>query len=233
MSERPALFLLPGLLCDRSVWTYQEQALSRDADVTVANFYGFDSLGGMAQSVLEQAPERFAVAGHSMGGRVALEIVRRAPERVARLAVLDTGTHPKRPGEAEKRQVLVDLARREGMEALARQWLPPMVHPDRLNDAPMMRALTEMVCRATPEIFERQVRALLGRPDFGPLLPTIKYPTLVACGRQDAWSPLDQHEAIAAAIPSATLAVIEDSGHMTTVEAPAAVTGFLQAWLRV
>ncbi|HEY0526771.1 MAG TPA: alpha/beta hydrolase [Stellaceae bacterium] len=233
MSERPALFLLPGLLCDRSVWTYQEQALSRDADVTVANFYGFDSLGGMAQSVLEQAPERFAVAGHSMGGRVALEIVRRAPERVARLAVLDTGTHPKRPGEAEKRQVLVDLARREGMEALARQWLPPMVHPDRLNDAPMMRALTEMVCRATPEIFERQVRALLGRPDFGPLLPTIKCPTLVACGRQDAWSPLDQHEAIAAAIPSATLAVIEDSGHMTTVEAPAAVTGFLQAWLRV
>jgi pimeloyl-ACP methyl ester carboxylesterase len=119
------------------------------------------------------------------------------------------------------------------MEALARQWLPPMVHPDRLNDAPMMRALTEMVCRATPEIFERQVRALLGRPDFGPLLPTIKCPTLVACGRQDAWSPLDQHEAIAAAIPSATLAVIEDSGHMTTVEAPAAVTGFLQAWLRV
>jgi pimeloyl-ACP methyl ester carboxylesterase len=233
MSERPALFLLPGLLCDRSVWTYQEQALSRDADVTVADFYGFDSLGDMAQSVLERAPERFAVAGHSMGGRVALEIVRRAPERVARLAVLDTGTHPKRPGEAEKRQVLVDLARREGMEALARQWLPPMVHPDRLNDAPMMRALTEMVCRATPEIFERQVRALLGRPDFGPLLPTIKCPTLVACGRQDAWSPLDQHEAIAAAIPSATLAVIEDSGHMTTVEAPAAVTGFLQAWLRV
>jgi pimeloyl-ACP methyl ester carboxylesterase len=233
MSERPALFLLPGLLCDRSVWTHQEQALSRDADVTVADLYGFDSLGDMAQSVLERAPERFAVAGHSMGGRVALEIVRRAPERVTRLAVLDTGTHPKRHGEAEKRQVLVDLAWREGMEALARQWLPPMVHPDRLNDAPMMQALTEMVCRATPEIFERQVRALLGRPDFGPLLPTIKCPTLVACGRQDAWSPLDQHEAIAAAIPGATLAVIEDSGHMTTVEAPAAVTGFLQAWLRV
>ncbi len=233
MSERPALFLLPGLLCDRSVWSQQEQALSRDVDVTVADFYGFDSIGDMARSVLERAPERFAVAGHSMGGRVALEIVRRAPERVTRLALLDTGTHSARPGEAEKRQVLVDLAWREGMEALARQWLPPMVHPDRLTDAPLMRSLTEMVCRATPEIFERQVRALLGRPDAAPGLSAIDCPTLVACGRQDAWSPLDQHEAIASAIRGATLAVIEDSGHMTTVEAPGAVTGFLQAWLRV
>ncbi len=231
MVERQTLFLLPGLLCDHSVWTAQAADLAAVADIRIADFWGCDSIGAMAARVLADAPPRFAVAGHSMGARVALEVVRQAPDAVVRLALLDTGIHPARPGEAEQRQALIDLAHREGMAALAARWLPPMVHPDRARDAALMAPLTEMVCRATPRIFAGQQRALLERPDTAPALAAVRCPVLVACGRQDQWSPLAQHETIVAALPGATLAVIEDSGHMAPVEQPGPVTGLLRAWL--
>ena len=198
MPGRETVFLLPGLLCDATVWRRQAAALAGSHAVEVAEFFGLDSIADMAAHVLARAPLRFSVAGHSMGGRVALEILRMAPERVDRLALLDTGVHPRRPGEAEKRQELVDLAHAQGMRALAGSWLPPMLHPDRRGDADLMAALTAMVCRATPEIHEGQIRALLGRPDAAAQLPGIAVPTLLVCGRQDGWSPLDQHEAMAA-----------------------------------
>lgn len=231
MASRPLVVLLPGLLCDESVWADQRAALEREYDVLVPSLWGHDSIPGIARAVLDMAPERFALVGHSLGARVALEAVRQAPERVERLALLDTGIHPVRPGEPEKRQELVDLARREGMAALAARWLPPMVHPDRVGDPALMGPLTDMVCRATPDIFEGQVRALLGRPDGAAVLPGIECPTLVACGRQDAWSPLLQHEEMATMIPGARLEVIEDSGHMVTVEVPEAVSRLLLAWM--
>lgn len=225
--------LVAGLLCDETVWSAQRAALEGECDVFTPSLWGLDSIPGMARAVLDAAPRRFALAGHSLGARVALEVVRQAPERVERLALLDTGVHPVRPGEAEKRQELIDLARREGMAALAARWLPPMVHPDRVRDPALMDPLAAMVCRASPDIFERQVRALLARPDAAAVLPGIRCPTLVACGRQDAWSPLSQHEPIAAAIPGARLAVIESSGHMSTVEAPEAVARLLLDWTRM
>lgn len=233
MDSRPAVVLVAGLLCDETVWTAQRAALESEHRVFIPSLWGLDSIPGMARAVLDAAPPRFALAGHSLGARVALEVVRQAPGRVERLALLDTGVHPVRPGEAEKRQELIALARREGMAALAARWLPPMVHPDRVSDPALMEPLTAMVCRATPEIFEGQVRALLARPDAAAVLPGIRCPTLVACGRQDAWSPLAQHEPIAAAIPGAWLAVIESSGHMSTVEAPDAVAGLLLDWMRM
>lgn len=231
MASRPTVVLVPGLLCDETVWADQRTALEREYDVLVPSLWGYDSIPGMARAVLDMAPDRFALAGHSLGARVALEAVRQAPDRVERLALLDTGIHLVRPGEPEKRQELVDLARREGMAALAARWLPPMVHPDRVDDPALMGPLTAMVCRATPDIFEGQVRALLARPDAALVLPGLRCPTLVACGRQDAWSPLAQHEEMAAMIPGARLEVIEDSGHMATVEAPEAMTALLLSWM--
>jgi pimeloyl-ACP methyl ester carboxylesterase len=228
---KPALALLPGLLCDETVWANQVAALTPLADVRVADFRGFDSITAMAQAVLAKAPQRFALAGHSMGARAALEVVRLAPLRVDRLALLDTSTQPLRDGEAAKRQVLVDLANREGMASLAARWLPPMVHPDRLGDARLMEPLRAMVERMTPAIHAGQIKALLERPDAEAVLPTIRCPVLVGVGRQDAWSPLAQHEAIAAAIPQARLVVFENSGHMAPIEAPEAVTAALRVWL--
>lgn len=231
MSDFRYLVCLPGLLCDPTVWAEQAAALADRADVLTVALFGAETVGALAEMVLSRAPPRFALAGHSMGGRVALEVVRRAPGRVAALALLDTGVHPRRPNEEADRWALVDLARREGMAALARRWLPPMIHPDRHSDAPLMERLTAMVCRATPDDFERQVRALLDRPDAAGQLAAIRCPTLVLCGRQDAWSPLHQHEAMAAAIPGATLRVIEECGHMSMVERPDAVAKALGTWI--
>ena len=231
MTVKPTLFLLPGLLCDETVWAHQVTALAPLAEVRVADLRGFDSLTEMARAVLATAPERFALAGHSMGARAALEIVRLAPDRVERLALLDTGTHPLRSSEAEKRHALVDLANREGMAALVARWLPPMVHADRVADETLMRPLRAMVLRMTPAIHARQIKALLTRPDAEAVLPTIRCPVLVGVGRQDAWSPLAQHEAIVAAVPQAKLVVFENSGHMAPIEAPEAVTAALRDWL--
>ncbi len=227
----PPIVFLPGLLCDASVFAAQVAALQPHADVVVADFCQQDSLVDMARAALALREGPIVAIGHSMGARVALEMVRLAPERVVRLALLDTGVHPRREGEEANRQILVDLADAQGMEALAERWLPPMVHEARSRDAALMDPLKAMVMRATPDQHRRQIRALLDRPDTRPLLPHISCPTLVMVGRQDRWSPLAQHEEIAAALPDATLVVIEDSGHMAPVEQPEQVTRALLAWL--
>ena len=223
--------LLPGLLCDAEVWTAQVAALAPHCRVCVADFSACDSLEAMAGVALALVEGPIVAVGHSMGARVALDMVRLAPDRVARLALIDTGVHPRRDGEAATRQVLVDLAYADGMRALADRWLPPMVHPGRTADAALLGPLTAMVMRATPAQHERQIRALLDRRDAQPMLRDIRCPTLVMVGRQDSWSPLAQNEAIAHAIPGARLVVIEDSGHMSIVERPDQVSLALLAWL--
>jgi pimeloyl-ACP methyl ester carboxylesterase len=231
MSQSHLLCLLPGLLCDATVWEPQRAVLSQEADVHIADFWSLSSFEAMAQKVLDETTGPLSVAGHSMGARVALEMWRLAPERIARLALLSTGFHGPRPQETAARMGLVELGYREGMAAVAARWLPPMVHPDRVSDATLMDPLTAMVCRATPQIFEGQQRAGLTRPDASGYLPKIACPTLVLVGRQDTWSPPPQHEEMARIIPDAELRLIEDCGHMATVERPEAVTAALAAWL--
>ena len=228
MAKRPTLYLLPGLLCDAYTYAHQQRALEGEFDVRVLDFFGLDSMTSMAERVLNEAPERFSVCGFSMGGRVAMQMHRLAPERLERLCLLDTGVTPVAEGEAEKRQVLVDLAHSKGMDALIDAWLPPMLHPARRNDPAFMGPLSDMVRRASPDIFEKQIRALLGRLDARPLLPTLKIPTVVAVGRQDEWSTVEQHEDIAKLIPKAKMVVIEDSGHFTPVEQPDVLTAILR-----
>lgn len=225
------LYLLPGLTCDQAVWAGQMRDLADVAEVRVPDFRGYDSLEAMAESVLKGAPNRFTVAGFSMGGRVAMEMCRQAGPRVERLALLDTGAHPLREGERKQRQGFVDVARRDGMEALAAAWIPGMVHPDRLHDAELITSITDMVKRFSLAEFEGQIQALLTRPDARELLTGISCPTLVACGRQDTWAPLAQHEEMAASLPNARLEIIEDSGHMSTMERPKYVAALLRRWL--
>jgi pimeloyl-ACP methyl ester carboxylesterase len=227
------VLLLPGLLCDRTIWSDQICALEKIADVIIPDFRFVDSITAMAQIALNSAPSRFALAGHSMGARVAIETFRMAPDRVDRIALLDTGVHPRGPQEESKRGELVDIARNQGMEAMAARWLPPMLYLDKLHPdhTALLAPLTEMVKRSTPETFANQQRALLDRPEARAVLPLIKCPTLVLCGRQDVWSPVSQHEEIAAAIPHAKLVIVEDAGHMSPVEQPEAVTHALLAWL--
>ena len=223
--------MLPGLLCDEAVWHHQQQYLRDLADVVIPIFRGFDSLHAMAESVLQIAPQNFCVAGHSMGGRVALEIVHLVGDRVTKLALLDTAIHPRAEGEAEKRQVLLDMATEHDMLAVANAWIPPMVHPGRRNDPVLIPAIRAMVLRYSVQDFQGQVKALLERPDATPYLRDIHCETLVACGRQDGWAPVAQHEEIAASLAVSELKIIEDSGHMAPMEQAAEVTTLLRNWL--
>ncbi len=227
------IYLLCGLLCDKTVWEYQTQALEEAGyDVRVLSFQGFDSLQGMAAHLLEQAPERFSLAGHSMGGRVALEAYRQAPERIERLALLDTGAAPAAPDETEKRGALVQKAVSEGIEAIAETWALPMIGPSLQGDTAFVGRILSMVGRMSGEIYAGQTRALLTRPDATPVLSAIRCPTLLLCGNQDTWSPPERHRQMAELIPGSELVLIDDCGHMSTMEQPEAVLSALQSWMR-
>jgi pimeloyl-ACP methyl ester carboxylesterase len=190
----------------------------------------------MAQTALARAPERFAVAGHSMGGRVALEIFRSAPHRVTRIALFNTGYQARpagTPGEDEERgrMALLAIARTEGMEAMARKWLPPMIHPRRQNDVSLVGAIIAMFARKTPEIFAGQIRGLLHRPDATSLLEQIRCPALLLTGNEDGWSPPARHLEMADQIPGSRFVVIPDCGHMSTMERAGAVSAAMRDWL--
>ena len=227
------LYLVCGLMSDETVWKPQIEAFSARRDVHVLNFPDFDSIPDMAASAMDRLPERFSLAGHSMGGRVALDIYRRAGDRVRRLALLDTGIYPAHDKEYSFRKQLVDVAYHEGMAGVAREWVPSIIHPDRMRDETLVAQLTEMAKRSTPESLERQIKALLTRPDMRNVLPQIRCPVLVCCGRQDSWVSPGQHEEMAAMIEDARLAIIEHCGHMTTMESSAEINRLMSDWLQL
>jgi len=232
----PHLLLLPGLVCDDAIWEHQAGHFSKITTVKIPD-YGFsDSLEKMAQVALRDAPERFAVAGHSMGGRVAFEIMRRVPERVAGVALLDTAYRSRATGEAGEREradrfVLLEVARSQGMRAMARQWIPAIVHPARLSDVAFIASVVEMIGRKTADIFAAQINALLNRADAAPVLSALRSPTLILCGREDLWSPLGGHREMAALVPQSKLVIIENCAHMAPMECPEEVTAALGDWL--
>ena len=231
------LLLLPGLLCDRAAWAPVLPHIQGVAKCSIPDYADATSLSAMAERVLAGAPPTFAVAGHSMGGRVALEIVRRAPGRVERLALLDTGCRA-RPlgaaGDAERagRLALLASAREHGMRAMARTWVQPMVHPERLADTVLIEAILDMFSRRTPPQFAGQIEALLDRPDATDVLRAVTCPTLVLCGREDGWAPPPQHEEMAALVPGSRLAILDRCGHMAPMELPDAVGAALAEWLQ-
>ena len=226
----PVLFL-PGLLCDADLWTAQLAALSAERPVAVASLTGSDSMAGLAEAALASAPQRFALAALSMGGYVALEIMRRAPERVAGLALIDTSARPDTEEQARRRRGLIALARTGKFKGVTPRLLPTLLHPARQEDPVLTGRVMAMAARIGREAFLRQQTAILGRPDSRPDLPRIGCPTVVVCGRQDALTPLPVAEEMAGLIPGAELVVVEDSGHLTPMEQPEAVNTALTSWL--
>ena len=223
--------LLSGLLCDETFWTDIPQRLSGIAETQVVSFRGFSSIPAMAQHVLDIAPQRFAVAGHSMGGRVALEIMRAAPRRITGLALLNTGVHAVRDGEPQSRSHLLRVAYEHGMSALAAEWLPPMLGADAARAAELMPRLSAMIQRFTADAYAGQVSAMLNRPEVLSVLPTIAVPTLLLSGSDDSWSPVSQQQSIRRRIPHATLFEIHGAGHMAPLERPDSVAIALREWL--
>ena len=230
MVQPPPLILLPGLLCDDALWQYQVSALAERAQPMVADLSGFDSIAGMAASVLHAAPERFALAGLSMGGYVAFEILRMAPERVTRVAFLDTQARPDSDETRQRRAGLIALAQRGRFKGVTPRLLPALLHPDNLN-SPLAGIVFGMAERIGRAAFIRQQTAIMGRIDSRPGLGAIRVPTLVLCGAQDTLTPPVLAEEIAAGIPGAELVLIDHAGHLTPLEQPAAVNHALIDWL--
>ncbi|MEJ0040151.1 MAG: alpha/beta hydrolase [Gammaproteobacteria bacterium] len=229
------LVLVPGLLCDATVWVHQRAALADVADVRVSDHGLRDSLAGMARAILDSAPPRFAIAGHSMGGRVALEVYRAAPKRVSGIALLDTGYSALAPGMAGEREVegrlaLVEMARRDGMRAMAREWVKGMVHTGRVCERALVDPILDMFESKTPEVYAAQTRALIHRQDAKSVMMSIRCPALVLCGREDSWAPVQRHLEMSATIAGSTFVEVPDCGHMCTMERPEAVTAAMKKW---
>lgn len=233
-NEQPSkplkLVILPGLLCDSRMFQGQ---LAEFANLSVVDgFYGkAGRIEDMAAYALARMPERCVLVGHSMGARVALEVWRQAPGRVAGLVLSNTGVHPVKPGEREKRHALLDLGRRQGIEALVAQWLPPMIGRLHRDDGELAGMLTAMCEDAGVATYAAQIEALLHRPALEDLLPAIDCPALSIVGSDDEWSPPAQHQEIAEAIPGCALRVIEGAGHMLPAERPAAFNAGIRQWL--
>lgn len=230
--EETHVVLLPGMLCDDILFEHQVEHLFEVGEISVGNLTRNDSIGSMAQTVLEDAPEHFALAGLSMGGIVAFEVLRQAPERVSRLALLDTNARP--PNE-QQLEGWKEFARMVGedrfLEVVEEYLLPVYFHPDR-EDPELGKKARRMAENIGEEAFLRQLSAQAQRPDSRESLRDIRCPTVVVAGREDALCSVAMHEEISSAIPEADLVLIEQCGHLSSIERPQAVTAVLRYWLQ-
>lgn len=226
------LVLLPGLLNDARLYQPQYGALqARARRIVVPELWHRDSVAALAESVLAQVAGSFALAGFSMGGYVALELLRQAPDRIERLALIDTSAQADSAAQRARRQALIAQSAVGAFKGVTARLLPLLVHPSRLDDAALIETLQAMALTVGRDGFVRQQRAILGRPDSSAMLASIAVPTAVICGRDDQLTPIAHSRAMAAAIPGAVLTEIEDCGHVAPLEQPAAVTEALLQWL--
>ncbi len=231
-ASKTHLILLPGMLCDAELFSHQTRHLSDVAAVEVGDIMRDDSVVAMARSLLESAPDRFSLAGLSLGGIVAFEVLRQAPGRVERLALLDTSARAPRRDQLESWHTFAALtAQGRFGEVAEKHLLPVQIHPDRRHDAALAKTILRMAENVGEEAFLRQLSAQEGRPESREDLANIPCPTLVVTGRQDALSSMEMHEEIASTVPDATLVVIEECGHLSSLEQPQAVTALLRYWM--
>jgi pimeloyl-ACP methyl ester carboxylesterase len=225
------LVLVPGLLCTADLYAAQVAALGAGRPVSIADHTTADNLPDIARSILMNAPPRFALAGLSMGGYIAFEMMRQAPERITRLALLDTNARADRPDQMKTRHVLIGAARTIGVRAVQGMLLKFLVHKDRIADRELTSRVLLMADGIGVPAFIRQQQAILGRPDNRPFLAKIKVPTVIVVGEQDALTPVKVSEEMRELIPGSRLEVIPSCGHLSTMERPEAVNAILRRWL--
>ncbi|HZP98137.1 MAG TPA: alpha/beta hydrolase [Reyranella sp.] len=228
---RPTLVLLPGLLNTKRLYDHQVADLGDIADIVVPDLHAYDSLGAMADAALAAAPERFSLGGFSMGGYVAFEIMRRAPERVERLALIDTQATPDTPEATARRRGFLEQTKIGKFHGVQPSLLPLIVHRKRLDDPEVVQPILDMAKEVGAEGFVREQTAIMARPDSRHMLADIDVPTVVIVGRQDQTTPLPRAQEMAADIANARLVVIEECGHMSPLEKPAEVSAALRRWL--
>jgi pimeloyl-ACP methyl ester carboxylesterase len=231
MAEPVPIVLIPGLIASPRFYAAQVPHLWRHGPVTIADHKRDDSMAAIARRILSTAPLRFALGGHSMGGYIALEIMRQAADRVVKLALLDTAATPDQPEQTEKRRAQIALVKEGRFAEVVAALYPVFVHPSRKDDASLREALRLMAEDNGPEAFIRQQTAIMGRPDSRGDLARIACPTLVLVGDADVPTPPERAQELAAGIPGARLVTVPECGHMSAMERPEAVTQAMVAWL--
>jgi pimeloyl-ACP methyl ester carboxylesterase len=232
MDNPMPILLVPGLACSPRIYAPVVPALWRSGPVTVANHLRDDNMGAIARRILAEAPPRFALAGHSMGGYIAFEIMRQAPERVAKLALMNTQARPDTPAAGERRRGQIARAKAGEYRAILDDLFTGFVHPSRRDDASLRQLVNDMGNDVGPEAFIRQLTAIMTRPDSRPTLAWIRCPTLVLSSDEDNTVPNSLSTEMAGGIPGAKLVIIPDCGHLTPPEQPQATAEALVEWLR-
>jgi len=231
MAAKQTLLLLPGLLCTEALWQNQIKALKGVAECIVADLTQYDSMVTLARAALQKAPPQFALAGLSMGGYVAFEIMRQAPERVTKLCLLDTSARADTPEQKERRLSFISMSRAGQFKGVTPRLLPSLVHTSRLKDERLTDVVFGMAGRIGRDGFIRQQTAIMNREDSLPTLANIKCPTQVIVGRQDMLTPPEVMSEIAKGIAGAKYEVIETCGHLSPLEQPDKVSEIMKAWL--
>ena len=225
------LVLVPGLLCSARVYAPQVSALWPFGQVTVADHRHDGTMAAIAARILAAAPPLFALAGHSMGGYIAFAMLREAPERIAKLALLDTSARPDTDEQSAAREKSIATAQAGKLDDVVETLTPRFLHRNRHNDEALKRVVREMAEDTGAEAFVRQQKAILSRPDSRPLLATVRCPTLVLVGEGDELTPPALSKEICVGISGARLVVVPDCGHLSTIEKPDAVNAALAEWL--
>lgn len=231
MMSRPPLLLIPGLLCDGRLWQHQLAALADAADMTVGDHSTHDNLYEIAATLLTKAPPRFAVAGLSMGGYIAFELLRQAPERITHLALINTAARPDSPEKRQRRLDFMALATRGRFRGVSHALLPLLIHRDRLDDRELAGTVSAMARDSGVEAYLRESRAIVDRPDSVPMLSGIACPTVVIGGLQDQLTPPECQQEIADGIAGAELILLDRCGHLAPLEHPQAVNAALRKLL--
>ena len=225
------LILLPGMMCDARLFDPQIARFSVERPIMVIPLTGHDSFIGLTEEILANAPPRFALAGLSMGGITAMEIIRQAPERVTRLALLDTNPLAEAEEKALARNPQIDEVNAGGLRKVMRDEMKPMYLADGPNTGSILDLCMAMAESLGPEVFEQQSRALQNRPDQCDTLRDIQVPTLVLCGEQDGLCPPERHQMMRDLIANAELQIIAGAGHLPTLEQPEQTNAAIQTWL--
>jgi len=231
MADPLPLVLVPGLGCSARLYSPQIDALWRFGPITVADHTRDDTMDGIARRILANAPPRFALAGLSMGGFISLAMMRLAPERIDRLALLDTNARADVPERSAEREKFIAMAQAGKFAEVNAALTPRYLHPDHRGEA-FRKVVDEMADDVGADGFIRQQRAIMGRPDSRPMLGSVRCPTLVLVGDADAATPPELSKEMADAIPGAKLVVVKECGHLSTIEQPEAVNAAMAAWLQ-
>ena len=225
------LVLVPGLLCSARLYAPQIAALWPHGSITVADHRRDDDMAAIAARILADAPPRFALAGLSMGGYIAFAMLRQAPDRIARLALLDTSARPDTAEQSATREKFIGMAEAGKLADIVEALTPRFLHRNQQGNEALKRIVRDMAADTGAEAFVRQQRAILSRPDSRPLLASIRCPTLVMVGDGDELTPPELAKEICTGISGARLVVVPECGHLSTIEKPDAVNAALAEWL--